>query len=174
MEELVAEGSVRHLGVWNFIDEKVEEAAGIAGDGRLVSVENEYSLLERDLEADVAPVCERHGLGILPYFPLARGLLTGKYRRGEEPRPDSRLAGRDEIADDRTFDVIEGLERFAAQRGVSLLDVALGWLAARPVVASVIAGATRPEQVQANARGVQWAPSPEDLRALDEIAPPPG
>jgi aryl-alcohol dehydrogenase-like predicted oxidoreductase len=171
MQELVEEGAVRFLGCSNFSAEQIEE---VSGDGGFVCVENEYNLLERDLEADVAPVCERHGLGILPYFPLARGLLTGKYRRGQDAPADSRLAGRDEVADARTFDVVEGLERFAADRGVSLLDVAIGGLLAQRAVASVIAGATRPEQVQANARAASWVPSPEDLRALDEVAPPPG
>jgi aryl-alcohol dehydrogenase-like predicted oxidoreductase len=174
MEELVGEGAVRFLGCSNFSADQIEESARVAGEYGFVCVENEYNLLDRGLEADVVPASQRHGLGLLPYFPLARGLLTGKYRRGEDAPPDSRLAGRDQVADDRTFDVIEGLERFAAERGASLLDVAIGGLAAQPAVASVIAGATRPEQVRANARAAGWVPTDEDLRALDEIAPPPG
>jgi aryl-alcohol dehydrogenase-like predicted oxidoreductase len=175
MDELVREGSVRFLGCSNFGAGQVDQAARIADDEGLagfVSLQNEYNLLDRELEADVAPACERHGLGILPYFPLAHGLLTGKYRRGAEAPADSRLAGRDEVADDATFDVIEQLEQFAFERGVSLLDVAIGGLAAQPAVASVISGATRPEQVESNARAGRWAPSADDLRALDEIAPP--
>jgi aryl-alcohol dehydrogenase-like predicted oxidoreductase len=176
MDELVREGSVRFLGCSNFSAEQVERAAGVAADEGLngfVSLENEYNLLRRDLEADVARACERHGLGILPYFPLAAGLLTGKYRRGEEAPAGSRLAERGEVADAATFDVIEGLERFAAARGLSPLDVAIGGLAAQRAVASVIAGATRPEQLQANARAAAWEPSADDLRELDAIAPPP-
>ena len=176
MDELVSEGSVRFLGCSNFSAQQVERAATIASAEDLngfVSLQNEYNLLNRGLEADVAPACERHGLGILPYFPLASGLLTGKYRRGEEAPAGSRLAGRGQVADAATFDVIEGLERFAAERALSLLDVAIGGLAAQRAVASVIAGATRPEQLEANARAAAWAPSPGDLRQLDAIAPPP-
>ena len=176
MDELVREGSVRFLGCSNFSAQQVERAATIASAEDLngfVSLQNEYNLLNRGLEADVAPACERHGLGILPYFPLASGLLTGKYRRGAEAPAGSRLAGRGPVADAATFDVIEGLERFAAERALSLLDVAIGGLAAQRAVASVIAGATRPEQLEANARAAAWAPSPDDLRQLDAIAPPP-
>jgi aryl-alcohol dehydrogenase-like predicted oxidoreductase len=174
MEELVREGRVRCLGCSNFDAAQVDEAARIAskhGWTGFVSLQNEYSLLKRGIEGDVVAACERHGLGILPYFPLARGLLTGKYRRGEEAPPGTRLAGREQVADASTFDVLEALERFAAKRGVSFVDVAIGWLAAQPAVASVIAGATRPEQVDSNARAARWTPSAEDLRELDEIAP---
>jgi aryl-alcohol dehydrogenase-like predicted oxidoreductase len=174
LDELVREGTVRFVGCSNFTAEQIEEAARVAAEDGLaafVSLQNQYSLLDRDLEADVAGACERHGLGILPYFPLARGLLTGKYRRGAQAPPGARLAGSGEVADAATFDVLEALERFAAERGLTLLDVAVGGLAAQPVVASVIAGATRPEQVQANARAAAWTPSAEDLRALDAIAP---
>jgi aryl-alcohol dehydrogenase-like predicted oxidoreductase len=176
MDELVREGSVRFLGCSNFSAEQVERAAGVVGAQGLngfVSLENEYNLLRRDLEADVAPACERHGLGILPYFPLAAGILTGKYRRGEEAPAGSRLAGRGEVADAAMFDVIEGLERFAAARGLSVLAVAIGGLAAQRAVTSVIAGATRPEQLKANARAAACEPSADDLRELDAIAPPP-
>jgi aryl-alcohol dehydrogenase-like predicted oxidoreductase len=138
-----------------------------------VALENEYSLLNRGIEAGVAPACVRHGLGILPYFPLARGLLTGKYRRGAEAPAASRLAGRGEVADDATFEIIEKLERFAADRGRTVLDVAIGGLAAQPAVASVITGATGPEQVEINARAGQWIASADDLRALEQITPSP-
>ncbi|HKP22056.1 MAG TPA: aldo/keto reductase [Thermoleophilaceae bacterium] len=176
MNELVGEGRVRFIGCSNFDAGQVDEAARIAeenGWAGFVSVQNEYSLLDRGLEADVAPACERHGLGIIPYFPLARGLLTGKYRRGEAAPEGARLSGREEIADAATFDKVEALERYAEERGVSLLEVAIGGLAAQPAVATVIAGATRPDQIAGNARAARWVPSDDDLRALDEVAPPP-
>jgi aryl-alcohol dehydrogenase-like predicted oxidoreductase len=174
MNELVEEGRVRWIGCSNFEAGQVDDAARIAGENGwagFVSLQNEYSLLNRGLEADVVPACERHGLGILPYFPLARGLLTGKYRRGETAPEGTRLSGRDEVADARTFDVLEALERYAEERGVSLLEVAIGGLAAQPAVASVIAGATRPDQIAGNARAARWVPSEDDLRALDAIVP---
>jgi aryl-alcohol dehydrogenase-like predicted oxidoreductase len=176
MNELIEEGRVRFIGCSNFEAGQVDEAARVAeenGWAGFVSLQNEYSLLNRGLEADVVPACERHGLGILPYFPLARGLLTGKYRRGEAGPAGARLSGRDEVADARTFDTLEALERYAEERGVSMLEVAIGGLAAQPAVASVIAGATRPDQIAGNARAARWVPSEDDLRALDEIVPPP-
>jgi len=176
MNELVEEGRVRFIGCSNFEAGQVDEAARVAkanGWALFVSLQNEYSLLNRALEADVVPACERHGLGILPYFPLARGLLTGKYRRGEAGPEGARLSGRDEVADARTFDVLDALERYAHDRGVSLLEVAIGGLAAQRAVASVIAGATRPDQIAGNARAARWEPSEDDLSALDEIVPPP-
>jgi aryl-alcohol dehydrogenase-like predicted oxidoreductase len=113
----------------------------------------------------------RHGIGILPYFPLANGLLTGKYRRGEPPPAGTRLESRMDTVRDRAFDRIEAFETFARERGLSLLDVAIAGLAAQPAVGSVIAGATRPEQVKANAAAGSWEPTVEDLAALDAIAP---
>jgi len=172
LDELVGEGKVRFIGCSNFSARQVEEAAAIAereGLSAFASLQNEYSVLRREIEAEVMPACERHGLGILPYYPLAHGLLTGKYRRGEPAPTGSRLAGRDEVADAATFDAIESLERYAELHGRSLLEVAIGGLAARPAVASVIAGATRPEQIAANARAVTWTPSAADLAALDAL-----
>jgi aryl-alcohol dehydrogenase-like predicted oxidoreductase len=176
MNELIEDGRVRFIGCSNFEAGQVDEAARAAeenGWAGFASLQNEYSLLKRGLEADVVPACERHGLGVLPYFPLASGLLTGKYRRGEAAPPGARLSGRDEVADARTFDTLEALERYADERGVSLLEVAIGGLAAQPAVASVIAGATRPDQIAGNARAARWVPSEDDLRALDGIVPPP-
>jgi len=176
LDELVQQGKVRYIGCSNFSAAQVEEADRVARDNgltRFVSVQNEYSLLERDLERDVLPVCERLGVGVLPYFPLARGLLTGKYRRGEGAPEGTRLAGRATIASDVQFEMLEELERFAEERGLRMIDVAVGWLASRPMVASVIAGATRPEQVRSNVAAARWRPSPEDLDAIDAIVPPP-
>jgi aryl-alcohol dehydrogenase-like predicted oxidoreductase len=168
MGELVDEGVVREIGVSNFSALQLDEAATIA---RPVSVQNEYSLLDRGLEADITPVCRRLGIGILPYFPLAGGRLTGKYRRGEDAPAGTRLHGRGEVADEETFDRLEALERYAGARGLSMLDVAIAGLAAQPMVASVIAGATKPEQVEANAAAARWKPTEHDLAELDEIVP---
>jgi aryl-alcohol dehydrogenase-like predicted oxidoreductase len=177
LDELVRQGKVRYIGCSNFSAQQIEEADRVArehGLTRFVSVQNEYSLLERGIEQDVLPAAERLGLGVLPYFPLARGLLTGKYRRGEPAPAGTRLAGRGTIASDEEFDALEKLEAFAAERGLRMIDVAVGWLASRPVVSSVIAGATRPEQVRSNVAATRWQPSRADLDALDEIVPPPG
>jgi aryl-alcohol dehydrogenase-like predicted oxidoreductase len=166
MEELVAGGKVRHLGVSNFSAEQLEEACRVT---RVVTLQNEYSLLRRGIEQDVVPACERLGVSVIPYFPLASGLLSGKYSRGAPAPGDSRLAGRDSLATDAEWDTIEALKRFASERGVELIDVAIGGLAAQPAVASVIAGAKRPEQARRNAQAGLWQPTPEDLAELDRI-----
>lgn len=176
LDELVREGKVRFIGCSNFSAAQLREAAEAAereGYASFVSVQNEYSLLERGLEADVMPEADRLGVAIVPYFPLARGLLTGKYRRGEPAPPGTRLHGRERVADDETFDRLEALDRYAGERGLTPAEVAIGALAAQPGVASVIAGATRPEQVRANAAAARWQPSAEDLRELDAIFPSP-
>jgi aryl-alcohol dehydrogenase-like predicted oxidoreductase len=172
LTDLVKEGKVRYIGCSNVAGWQVADAAWTASSAGLagfISVQNEYSLLDRSIEAEVVPVCERFGLGVLPYFPLAQGLLTGKFRRGEPAAPGTRLATRPEVLDSADWDVVEALAAFAEERDVGLLDVAIGWLAAQPAVASVIAGATRPEQVPANVAAVEWIPSVEDLAALDAI-----
>ena len=172
LDELVREGRVRYVGHSNLSAEQVEEVDALAASNgwtRPVSAQNRYSLLHRDPEQDLLPVCERLGLGVLPYFPLASGLLTGKYRRGEARPEGTRLTDRDDVFTDETFDRLEGLEAFAADRGLTLLDVAIGGLLGRPVVSSVIAGATTPEQVRANAAAGHWEPTPEDMAALDTI-----
>ena len=166
MDELVREGKVRRIGVSNFSAAQLEEACAVA---RVVSLQNEYSLLRREIEAEVIPACERLGVGVLPYFPLASGLLSGKYRRGEAPPEGSRLANRDEIASDVDWHVLEALQRFADERGVEMIDVAVGWLAAQPSVTSVIAGAKTPEQARRNAQAGQWEPSADDLAEIDRI-----
>ena len=172
LTDLVKEGKVRYIGCSNVAGWQVADAAWTASSAGLagfISVQNEYSLLDRSIEAEVVPACERFGLGVLPYFPLAQGLLTGKFRRGEPAAPGTRLATRPELLDSADWDVVEALAAFAEERDTGLLDVAIGWLAAQPAVASVIAGATRPEQVPANVAAVEWIPSVEDLAALDAI-----
>jgi aryl-alcohol dehydrogenase-like predicted oxidoreductase len=173
LDELVREGKVRYVGHSNLDAAQVEEIDALArerGWARPVSAQNRYSLLHRDAETELLPTCERLGIGVLPYFPLASGLLTGKYRRGQ-PRPEgTRLATRDEVFTDETFDRLEALEAFAEQRGASLLSVAIGGLLGQPAIASVIAGATKPEQVRANAVAGEWEPSEDDLAALNALA----
>ncbi|HEY1594616.1 MAG TPA: aldo/keto reductase [Thermoleophilaceae bacterium] len=176
LDELVKAGKVRCIGCSNFSASELDEAAGAArenGFASFVSLQNEYSLLKREIEAEVVPECEQLGVGVLPFFPLASGLLTGKYRRGEDAPEGTRLHGRPEIADDDTFARLEAGERFARERGVELLDVAIAGLAAQPMVTSVIAGATKPEQVRANAAALRWTPSDADLQELDSIFPTP-
>ncbi|MFN2627745.1 MAG: aldo/keto reductase [Gaiellaceae bacterium] len=172
LNELVEEGKVTHIGSSNFEPEQVEEAERIAsscGWARFVSAQNRYSLVGREPEDELLPACERLGIGFLPFFPLESGLLTGKYRRGEKPPDGTRLAGRPDALTDDAFDRVEALERFGDERGVSLLEVAIGGLAAMPAVASVIAGATKPEQVRANVTAGAWEPSEDDLAALREL-----
>jgi aryl-alcohol dehydrogenase-like predicted oxidoreductase len=172
VDELIGEGKVRYGGCSNFAAWQVVEAEWTArerGLERFVSAQNRYSLVRREVEAELTPVCERYGLGILPFFPLESGLLTGKYRRGQPAPEGTRLHGRDDALSDEAFDRVEALERYAEERGRTLLEVAIGGLAARPAVASVIAGATRPEQVRANAAAGEWVPSTEDLEALERV-----
>jgi len=166
LNDLVHEGKVRWIGSSNFSAEQIEAAEEVArgaGFHRFVSAQNHYSLVEREVEDDVLPTCERLEIGFLPYFPLASGLLTGKYRRGEAAT-EGRLAG-SEIAVER-WDRTEAVQRYADERGRSLLEVAVGGLLAMPAVTSVIAGATKPEQVRANAAAGAWEPSSDDVEAL--------
>jgi aryl-alcohol dehydrogenase-like predicted oxidoreductase len=175
LTDLVREGKVRYLGCSNFLGWQVADAdwtARSAGLERFVSVQNRYSLLDRAIEDEVVPACETFGLGVLPYFPLEYGLLTGKYRRGQGAPTGSRAdldpsrAQWLEVAD---WDRIEALEAYAAARDLSILDVAVAGLAAQPAVASVISGATSGEQVRANAAALRWEPTEADLVELDEI-----
>jgi aryl-alcohol dehydrogenase-like predicted oxidoreductase len=178
LTELVNEGKIRCAGSSNFGGWQIADADWIArsrGLTRFVSAQNAYSLLDRAVEEEVIPACAHFEVGMIPYSPLANGLLTGKHRRGQPASPGTRLAGAPALGarwlTDRYFDVVEALERFARDRGVALLDVAIGWLAAQPQVVSVIAGAMSPEQVQANARAGRWRPSAADLEELERIAP---
>jgi aryl-alcohol dehydrogenase-like predicted oxidoreductase len=172
LDELVREGKVRHVGHSNLNPAEVEEVDALArgrGWSRPVSAQNQYSLLRREAEDELLPTCERLGLGVLPYFPLASGLLTGKYRRGEPAPEGTRLAGRDDVFTDETFDRVEALEAFGREHGITLLEVAIAGLLAQPAVDSVISGATKPEQVRSNAAAADWEPTPEDLAALNAI-----
>ena len=171
--QLVKTGKVREIGCSNFTAEQLQEAAAAVKDGapRLVSVQNEYSLFHRDPEADVLPECKRQGMAFIPYFPLANGLLTGKYRKGQPLPPNSR--GKDAwgpgVFTDHNLDIVESLIGFASSRGHSLLELAVSWLAAQAPVASVIAGAKTPEQVRANAAAVGWQLTKDELSRIDVI-----
>lgn len=172
LSELVAEGKVRYIGSSNFAGWQILDAHWTASSGGyepFISAQNQYSLLKREVEAEVVPAAEHVGVGILPFFPLASGLLTGKYRRGEAAPDGSRLTARPERLAAADFDMIEAIGQFADKRGVSMLDVAIGGLAAKPGVASVIAGATKPEQIRANVAAGAWVPSEDDAAVLDTI-----
>jgi aryl-alcohol dehydrogenase-like predicted oxidoreductase len=174
--ELVAEGKVRYLGNSNFTGWQIADAAHearAAGTAPFVSAQNHWSLLERGAEAEVVPAARHFGLGVLPYYPLANGLLTGKVRKGQGPPPGSRLAGRPGYLTEAKLDRVEALISWAAGRGLTVLEVAVGALAAQPGCASVIAGATSPEQVKANAAAAEWIPSAAELAELGQIVPPP-
>ena len=169
LDELVAEGKIRYAGSSQFAAWQVTDAdwtARTKGTERFISAQNKYSLYDRAAEAELVPACVHLGIGILPYFPLEFGLLTGKYRRGQEAPAGTRLAVQTSRLQTADFDQIEALERFGADRGLTLLQVAIGGLAAQPAVGSVIAGATRPEQVAQNAAAGTWQPTADDLAAL--------
>jgi len=174
LDDLVHAGKVRYLGNSNFAGWQIADAdwtARTAGVTPFISAQNQYSLLHRDVEIEVVPACQHFGLGLLPFFPLDSGLLSGKYRRGEKPAEGTRLSLERyrRWLDGADWDTIEALSAYAAERGRSLLDVAVAGLAARPAVTSVIAGATTPDQVRANAAAGTWRLSPEDKTALDEL-----
>lgn len=172
LHELVKAGKVRAIGASNFDTDQLREAAAVAekhGLTPFTAVQNEYSLLVRDAERDVLPACQELGIAFVPFFPLASGLLTGKYRRGEAAPSGTRLSGRDEIATPDQFDLLEAVQGYADERGVPMIDVAIGALLAQDAVSSVIAGATKPEQVRANAAAGRWAPTEDDLAALSDV-----
>ncbi len=168
LHDLVTEGKVRYLGSSNFSAWQMVEAELIAQREhftRFVSAQNRYNLLERDLERDVVPVCVKYGIGILPFYPLLHGVLTGRYTRDT---PASEIGARVPISGE-AFDVVDALGEYARARGIGLLEVAIVGLAARPALGAVIAGASRPDQVKANAAAVDWVPSADDLAVLDGI-----
>ncbi|MEO6713862.1 MAG: aldo/keto reductase [Mycobacteriales bacterium] len=179
LDDLVHQGKVRYLGSSNFAGWQIADADWMARDRgltRFISAQNNYNLLEREVEAEVIPACEVYGVGMLPYFPLAQGLLTGKYTTVDALPPGTRLGNdleraRDVMTADR-LERVGKLSSFAAECGVSLLHLAIGGLSAQSMVASVIAGATNPEQVRANVIAGVWEPGPDELAALDEIVPP--
>jgi aryl-alcohol dehydrogenase-like predicted oxidoreductase len=178
LDDLVREGKVREIGCSNFDGPRMDAAASAAaasGGAPFASVQNQLSLLDRRGEADLLDGAARHDLGILPYFPLASGMLTGKYRRGEAPAQGTRLAAlpedrRDRAMADKTFDVVERLEAFAGERGHTLLELAMSWLAGLPQMASIIAGATRPDQVRTNTAAVGWDLTDEERATVDELS----
>ncbi len=166
--ELVDEGRVSAVGCSNLTAEQLREAADFAsasGRPQIAALQNRYNLLERDVEDEILPLCRELGIGFVPYFPLASGVLTGKYRRGEPAPAGSRLESRPEAWTEDRLERVEALESFAEQRGHTLLELAVGALASRPEVASVIAGATTPEQVRANAAAA-WKLTSDELGAL--------
>jgi aryl-alcohol dehydrogenase-like predicted oxidoreductase len=177
LSELVRTGKVRYIGHSNFSGLQTARAADAAqalGAVPFVSAQNHWSLLERAAELDVVPAAIEYGLGVLPFFPLANGLLTGKIRRGQPAAEGTRLAGRDDYVTEAKLDKVESLADWADQHGRTLLDVAIGALAAQPGCASVIAGATSPEQVRANATAGEWEPAAAELAEIDKIVPPAG
>ena len=174
LNDLVSEGKVRYLGNSNFTGWQIADAdwtARAAGHTPFISAQNQYSLLHREVEAEVVPACEHFGLGLLPFFPLDSGLLSGKYTRDQQPAEGTRLSlpRYQKWLDGADWDTIEALVAFGAERGHSLLDVAIAGLAARPAVSSVIAGATTPGQIRANVAAGSWSLTPEDVAALDDV-----
>ena len=175
-DDLIQQGKARYIGCSNLPAWQVVEAQWTSRHLNLnafVSCQDEYSLLIRDAERELIPAMQTYGLGLLPYFPLASGLLTGKYRRSQPLPEGTRLANTKRFADryltDANWQKVEGLADFCAARGHSMLELAFSWLAAQPGVASVIAGATKPEQVEQNVAAINWALTPEDLAAIDQI-----
>ncbi|MDX2145784.1 MAG: aldo/keto reductase [Rhodospirillaceae bacterium] len=180
MDDLVKQGKVRFIGHSNFTGALAEEAAQVAAANKLtpfISAQNHYSLLTRDIEADLVPAVVKHGLGVLPYFPLESGMLTGKYKRDEAPPEGSRLANwskrgpgvTERFMSDDKFTKVEKLTALAEASGTTVLHMAFGWLLNKPYIGSVIAGATKPEQVESNVKAAQWRPSATVDAEIDKI-----
>jgi aryl-alcohol dehydrogenase-like predicted oxidoreductase len=175
LDELITEGKVRYAGHSNFPGWRLADAEHVArelGRNRFISAQNEWSLLDRSAEGDVVPAARHFGLGVLPFYPLANGLLTGKVRRGQGVPEGTRLAGRADYITDAKLDRVEAMIGWAERQGATILEVAIGGLAAIPGCGSVIAGATSPEQVKANAAAGDWIPSAAQLAELDTIVAP--
>jgi aryl-alcohol dehydrogenase-like predicted oxidoreductase len=176
LDDLVTSGKVRYLGHSNFAGWQIAEAEFTARSGGytpFISAQNPYSLLDRRLEREVVPAVEAYGIGVLPYFPLANGLLTGKYRRNEVPAGSRLTHSRQSVLETADWDQLEAYSSFTAGRGITEVQAAFAWLAAQPSVGSVIAGATTPEQVRQNAAATEWTPTDEELAELDRIFPAP-
>jgi aryl-alcohol dehydrogenase-like predicted oxidoreductase len=176
LDDLIRQGKVRYIGNSNFPAWRIAEAEYVAramNTSRYISCQDEYSLVVRDIERDLVPCAQEYKLGLLPFFPLASGLLTGKYRRGQSAPDDTRLGKvqrlRDRYVTPRNEEIVEKLRAFADARGHTMLELAFSWLAARPQVASVIAGATRVEQVEQNARAITWRLSAEEMAEIDRM-----
>jgi aryl-alcohol dehydrogenase-like predicted oxidoreductase len=177
LSELVRAGLVRYIGHSNFSAVRIATAAAAAHERAavpFVSAQNHWSLLERGAERSVVPTARQLGLGVLPYFPLANGLLTGKIRRGVPPADGTRLAGREEYITDAKLDIVEAIAEWSQQHGRTMLEVAIGGLAAQPGCSSVIAGATSADQVRANVQAGEWAPEAAELAEIDKITTPAG
>jgi aryl-alcohol dehydrogenase-like predicted oxidoreductase len=176
LDELVSEGKVRYVGHSNLSGWQLADAAHLAAkEGRtpFISAQNHWSLLERGAESEVVPAARHFGLGVLPFFPLANGLLTGKIRQGQPVPSGTRLAGREGYVTAEKLAKVEALFAWGQARGITLLEIAIGALAAQPGCSSVIAGAMNPEQVKANAAAAEWIPSADELAEIDAIVPPP-
>ncbi|MFF2677608.1 aldo/keto reductase [Arthrobacter koreensis] len=174
LEDLVASGKVRYIGHSNRTGWQIAEAeftARMKGSTRFISAQNHYNLLDRRAELEVTPAAEAYGLGVLPYFPLANGLLTGKYSSGQAPEGSRLTHSRTNLLENADCDQLREFGDFARDRGLTEVQVAFSWLASRPSVSSVIAGATKPEQVKQNAEAASWVPSEKDLEELDRIFP---
>jgi aryl-alcohol dehydrogenase-like predicted oxidoreductase len=176
LDDLVRSGKVRYIGCSNVPAWKVVDAQWLARDSGFsgfISAQDEYSLLVRGIERELVPALQSHGLGLLPYFPLASGLLTGKYKQGNEIPAGTRMAIMKRLADrymtETNWATVAKLEEFCAARGRLLLELAFSWLAARPCLSSIIAGATRPEQIEHNVKAVEWKLSPQDIEEIDRL-----
>ena len=175
LDDLVRQGKVRYIGHSNYAGWQTAEAHYVAKAGNMtpfVSAQNEYSLLNRKIENELVPAVNKYGVGVLPFFPLASGFLTGKYRQGQAGPEGARLSAgpmADRVLTDKNYEILGKLETFAESRGKGVLDVAFGWLIAQPHVSSVIAGATKPEQVDANVAAGEWRMNAEDVAEVDAI-----
>ncbi len=176
LENLVRDGKVRYLGCSNFAAWQVCEAVWTSrslGLSPMCSVQPPYNMLNREVETELLPFCRTYGVGILPYYPVAHGFLTGKYRRGQSPPKGSRLASNDlNMLTDSNFDLLDELERFSQERGHSVLELAFAWLLGHPEVSSVIAGATTPEQIEGNAGSCEWDLDEKEMASLDALLSP--
>ncbi len=176
LEDLVQQGKVRYIGCSNYSGAQLTAAADFSrgnGSATCVTAQNRYSLLHRNIETDLVPVAQSEGVGILPFFPLESGLLTGKYKRGEKATADTRFGkwgGGGMFATDERYAIVEKLATYGDEIGRSVLDIAIGWLTAQPFVSSVIAGVTKPEQIQQNVAAADWQPTAEQLEAIGTIA----